>query len=97
MQIVLDSKKFGIRLWWLNLALAVLTGTDGILLILRHMTGVSAVTVFFGVSCLAEGVLNLSTVLTSVKIIRHQVPNVIGTDDFEIHEQLYLHRKGYFV
>ena len=39
--------------------------------------------IVFGVSLLADGILNLSTVLTAVKIIRHQRPDTIEVDDYE--------------
>lgn len=35
LQIAMDSKRFGIREWWLILALAVITGICGLLLMLR--------------------------------------------------------------
>ena len=36
-----------------------------------------AVTVLLGVSILAEGILNLYTVISTVLIIKHQQPDVI--------------------
>ena len=35
---------------------------------------------------LAEGLLNFGTVLTAVKIIRHQKPDIIDADDDEESE-----------
>lgn len=40
-------------------------------------------TILFGISLLTEGILNLSTVLTAVKIVRHQMPDVIEVDYYE--------------
>ena len=76
-QIAMDSKKFGIRGWWLILIFAVLTGLGGSILILRPSTSSLFLTIFIGISMLAEGILNLITVLTTVKIIRHQQPDTI--------------------
>lgn len=46
----------------------------------RHQ---GALMVMFGISLLSEGILNFSTALTAVKIVRNQVPDVI---DVEFHE-----------
>ena len=37
-----------------------------------------------GLSLLCDGVLNLTVALCTVKIVNHQRPDVIETDDFEI-------------
>lgn len=79
-QISLDSMQFGIRLWWLILALAILAGVAGILLIFRPAEGTEALMILLGCSLITEGILNLSTVLTAVKIIRHQMPDIIDSD-----------------
>ena len=39
-----------------------------------------------GVSMLAEGILNLSTVITAVKIVKHQQPDVIDAEFYENKE-----------
>ena len=48
------------------------------------MTGVRALTALMGLSLLCDGVLNLSVALCTVKIVDHQRPDVIETDDYEI-------------
>ena len=83
-QIAADSRRFGIRDWWLVLALAVLTCVIGVVLVFRPDTGVRALTALMGLSLLCDGVLNLSVALCTVKIVNHQRPDVIETDDYEI-------------
>lgn len=83
-QIAMDSRQFGIRNWWLVLVLAALTCVVGVVLVFRPMTGVRALTALIGLSLLCEGVLNLSVALCTVKIVDHQRPDVIETDDYEI-------------
>ena len=76
-QIALDSKRFGIKSWWVILALAVVAGTIGVFLIFRSSKSAQFLTVLLGVSILAEGILNLYTVISTVLIIKHQQPDVI--------------------
>lgn len=83
-QIAMDSRQFGIRNWWLVLVLAALTCVVGVVLVFRPMTGVRALTALIGLSLLCDGVLNLSVALCTVKIVDHQRPDVIETDDYEI-------------
>lgn len=82
-QIALDSKRFGIKSWWVILALAVVAGTIGVFLIFRSAKSAQFLTVLLGVSILAEGILNLYTVISTVLIIKHQQPDVI---EFEYSE-----------
>ena len=83
-QIAMDARRFGIRNWWLVLALAVLTCLAGVVLVFRPDAGVRALTALMGLSLLCDGVLNLSVALCTVKIVDHQRPDVIETDDYEI-------------
>ena len=76
-QIALDSKKFGIKSWWVILTLAVVAGTIGVFLIFRSAKSAKFLTVLLGVSILAEGILNLYTVISTVLIIKHQQPDAI--------------------
>lgn len=86
-QIALDSKRFGLREWWLILVLAVLTGLCGLALMFRPGEGSSLLMVLLGITLLAEGILNLSTVITAVKIVRNQRPDVIETTVYEEGEE----------
>ena len=83
-QIAADARRFGIRNWWLVLALAVLTCLIGVVLVFRPDAGVRALTALMGLSLLCDGALNLSVALCTVKIVDHQRPDVIETDDYEI-------------
>lgn len=85
-QIAIDSRRFGIQDWWLILALALVTGGVGLLLIFRPWESVQVLTVLLGAALLAEGVLNLCVALSAVKIVKNQQPDVIETDYFEVRE-----------
>ncbi len=69
-QTSIDAKEFGLHSWWMILTSAVVTGVIGFLLIFRPYESVNAIMTLIGVALLAEGVLNLITVLTAVKILR---------------------------
>ena len=79
-RIARDSKRFGIKSWWLILLLAVITGIAGGSLIVDSALGSEAVSILIGISLLFEGVLNLFTVMSTVLIIKHQMPDVIEVD-----------------
>lgn len=85
-QIAMDSRRFGIRLWWLIFALAVLTCGVGAVLVFRPSSGVLAMTALLGASLLLDGVLNLSVAIFTVKIVAHQRPDIIETEDYEIRD-----------
>ena len=85
-QIGIDAKRFGIRTWWLTMALAVLTGTMGLILVFRPWESAQVLTALLGVSLLAEGILNLCVALSTVKIVKHQRPDVIEADYVEVGE-----------
>lgn len=74
-QISIDAKTFGIRQWWLILSVALLTVVIGVLLVFRTSGSVRALMVLLGISLLADGIMNLITVLSTVKIIHHQYPD----------------------
>ena len=64
--------------------LAILTGAAGFLLVLRPSESAQVVMILLGVTLITEGVLNLITILTAVKIIRHQLPEVIDAEYCQI-------------
>lgn len=80
-QIAIDAKRFGITRWWLILALAILSGSLGALLVLRPIQSARAMMVLASLSVLAEGLMNLCVALCTIKIIEHQRPDVLGADD----------------
>ena len=83
-QIALDSRRFGIRTWWLVMVLAALTCVIGVLLVFRPWDGAQVLTMLMGISLLLDGILNLSVALCTVKIVRHQQPDSIENGKFEI-------------
>jgi uncharacterized membrane protein HdeD (DUF308 family) len=85
-QIALDAKQFGIRLWWLILLLALVTCFLGAALIFQPVIGALVLTMLVGASLFLDGVLNLSVALCAVKIIHHQQPDVVEIETFEINE-----------
>ena len=62
-RIALDSKRFGIKDWWLILSLAIIAGIMGVALIFGSAFGAGVLTILIGVSFLSEGILNLYTVI----------------------------------
>lgn len=83
-QIALDSKRFGIKSWWLILALAIAAGAIGVFLVFRSAKSAQLLTILLGVSLLADGILNLYTVISTVLIIKHQQPDVIEAEYYEM-------------
>lgn len=83
-QIAIDSKKFGIGSWWLILSLAILTGLLGMILVFRPAESAYLLTVLLGVSLLSEGILNLCVAISTVRIIRHQQPDIIEAEYTEV-------------
>lgn len=74
-RIALDAKRFGIEKWWLTMVTAVLTSGFGLLLVCSPLLAEKLLMIFLGIALLAEGILSMSTVITMVKIIRHQHPD----------------------
>lgn len=72
LQSALEARRFGLKSWPLILVLAVGAGIVGILLALHPMQSARLLTVLLGIGMILEGVLNLSTALCEIKIIRHQ-------------------------
>lgn len=85
-QIAIDSKAFGIRRWWLILAVAIMTGVAGFLLVFRPWESVQVVMLLLGIALITEGILNLVTILTAVKIIGHQLSEVIDAEYCEVKQ-----------
>lgn len=81
-QIALQSKRFGITSWWLTMIFAVLSTICGFLLMLHPGEGSRLLTILIGVTLLSEGLLSLCTMLTAVKIIKNQQPDVIEVTEY---------------
>lgn len=78
-QIAVDAKAFGVSKWWLILAAAIITGTAGFFLIADLIGSAAVVAVRLGAALIAEGILNLITVLVAVKIVKNQMPDDVIT------------------
>lgn len=85
-QIAIESRTFGIREWWLILTLAIATAVIGVLLVSRPSESSRILMILTGISMLCEGILNISTMISAVKIIKHQQPDVIEVDYYEERE-----------
>lgn len=83
-QIALDSRRFGIRRWWLIMLAAAVTVLLGVLLVLRPAEGARTLVWMMGLSLVVDSVLNIIVALTTVKIVRNQMPDMI---DAEIVDQ----------
>lgn len=81
-QIAIDAKAFGIRQWWLILIFAIITAVTGILVLFQPYKSAAAIMILLGVSLLGEGILNLTTVLTAVKIFQRKA---LVADDIDSH------------
>ena len=86
-RIALDSKRFGIKDWWLILSLAIIAGIIGVALIFDSAFGAGVLTILMGVSFLSEGILNLYTVIRTVLIVKNQAPDFVETDTFDFFEK----------
>ncbi len=84
-RIAMDSKRFGIKSWWVILAMAAVTGVIGIFLIFNSAVGSQLLSILLGATLLAEGILNLYTVISTVLIVKNQAPDVIEAEAFEIY------------
>lgn len=77
LRIAWDSHRFGIRNCWLIAATALLTLGLGIVLVICPAESVRLVTRILGLVLAAEGILNVITVIMTVKITRNQKPDLI--------------------
>ena len=76
-QVAIDARRFGLGKWWLILAAAIPSGILGFVLLFRPSENVRVLTVLLGVSLVAEGFLNLITVLTAVRRTQKVFPEII--------------------
>ena len=86
-QIALDSRKFGIGKWWGILALAVITACIALVLVFRPSASAKVLTSLLGATLFAQGCLNLFVAVTTVKIVKHQYPDIIDVDYMEMEDE----------
>jgi len=85
-RIAIDAKRFGIGAWWTIMALGVMSDAAGVALILRPAESANVMAVLLGVSLIADGLLNLSVALETVKIVKRQYPDIIDPDYTETED-----------
>ena len=76
-QMSMDARQFGIHKWWLIFSFAIIAGIIGLALVFMPAEGSLVLIRLIGIALMAEGVMNLVTVLTAVKIIKHQKRDVL--------------------
>ena len=76
-RIARDARRFGIESWWMILLLAGAAGAAGLVLVLRPWESARMLAALLGVTLLAEGILSLWVVLSTVKIVPNQRPDVV--------------------
>lgn len=69
------------------MAAAILSGVTGVLLVFRPDESMTFLLILLGLSLLCSGILNLITVLTAVKIVENQQPDVIEITAKEITDR----------
>ena len=79
LQTAMDARRFGLDTWWLILAMAVVAGAVGTVLIFCPSESLLALTRLLGLSLAAEGVMNLVVGLCAIKIVERRQPDVIET------------------
>lgn len=81
-RIARDARRFGIPPWWVILALALVSGALGVLLLLRPWRSAQVLTALLGVGLLATGALNFAVAVSTVKIVKNQYPDVIESEAY---------------
>ncbi|MCM1133661.1 MAG: DUF308 domain-containing protein [Ruminococcus flavefaciens] len=79
-QISIDAKRFGLRSWICILLTAVLTCAVGLTMLFRPTESTRFLMILFGISLLAEGVLNMLTAVIAVKIRRKNIVEIKPSD-----------------
>ncbi|MDC7291231.1 DUF308 domain-containing protein [Blautia schinkii] len=76
-QMSIDARRFGLGLWWRILAVAVLTGIFGAVLLIRPFEGARLMMTLVGITILLEGILNLCVAVYTIKLIQNHSPTVV--------------------
>lgn len=80
LRIARDSREFGIGDWWFIFGGAIVAGLLGLLLMFRPGNSAEALITLLGIALVAEGILNLSVAVCTVKIVKNQFPDNIDPD-----------------
>lgn len=84
-QTAVQSKKLGFTKWWLLLALAIITGIMGIVMLFSS-EGDAIIMTFLGISLLSDGILNIMTICTASKYFEN-IRSDMDIIDVEGHEK----------
>ncbi len=79
-QTSLDSKRFGMKYWWVMLIFSVLSSALGIVLIIDPFTGAGVLTILIGVTMMCTGIEKLFLALYTIVIKKK---NKHGSDYIE--------------
>ena len=79
-QTAIDSKKFGLKKWWISLSLGIASGLIGISLILKPFEGNKILMILLGITLIIDGVQNLWMVLYTVRSKRAIEEDTIEID-----------------
>ena len=85
MQTAVQSRKLGFTKWWLLLALAIITGIMGIIMLFSSESDAILMT-FLGISLLSDGILNIMTICTASKYFKN-IRSALNIIDVEGHEK----------
>lgn len=72
-QIAVEAKLFGLRKWWTILLSALLTGAAGVVLVVSPFESAEALMILLGVNLIAEGIMNIVTIVTAARLVREHV------------------------
>ena len=62
-----EAKRFGLKLWWGILIIAIVTGVFGMILLIDPPGGAKLTVIFTGAAFLLEGILKLCVVIYTVR------------------------------
>lgn len=66
-QMSVEAKRFGLKLWWGILIIAIVTGVFGMILLIDPAGGAKLTVIFTGAAFLLEGILKLCVVIYTVR------------------------------
>lgn len=82
-QTAFDSKRFGLKTWWIIALLADLAFAAGVLLIVNPIKAAAGMTVILGISLLLDGLLNFCVAFVAVKAEK----NCYIDADYQVEER----------
>jgi len=85
LRIARDARAFGIKQWGLVHIVAVVTAITGICLMLHPWQSSDVLNAALGLALITQGILNISVVISMVKISKNQYPDVIDAE-YEVYK-----------